>query len=82
MGRVKDIENATLFTASKSPPAKPQVYAPRKLSAAEEEKVACTKMRVELHMPELVPEIKALYAAGMIEGWRAVSNFEFVEATE
>lgn len=81
MGRVKDIESAALFTSSKSPPAQPQVYPPRKLSAEEEEKIACTKLRVELHMPELVPEIKALYAAGMIDGWRAVSNFEFVEAT-
>lgn len=81
MGRVKDLESAALFVSPKSSPAQPQVYAPRKLSAAEEEKIACTKLRVELHMPELLPEIKALYAAGMIDGWRAVSNFEFVEAT-
>ena len=30
------------------------------------------KVFVETHLPEAVPLIKALYAEGLIEGWRAV----------
>lgn len=37
------------------------------------DQVAATIAEVKRLMPELVPEIKALHAAGLIEGWRNVT---------
>lgn len=42
------------------------------LSDARRERVAQNVARVKELMPEIVPEIKALFEAGLIEGWRSV----------
>lgn len=42
------------------------------LSAEQHERVAANAAEVKRLMPELVPTIRALHAAGMIDGWRSV----------
>lgn len=64
----------------------PEAPAPRQplppLPAWKQEQVAANKALIEEHMPELVPEIKALYEAGLIEGWRAVVKVELLEGVD
>lgn len=45
------------------------------LSEAEQAAVAANQAAIYEHMPELVPIIKELHKAGMIDGWRGV-NFK------
>lgn len=52
--------------------SKPTVQ--RELSAAEAERVAVNCDFVLKNIPEAASFIKDLYAEGMIDGWRAVSN--------
>jgi hypothetical protein len=52
------------------------------LSAREQEIVGRRRDLVLQHMPELVPEIKALVDAGMIDGWRNVTRIEVFETGE
>ena len=44
------------------------------LSEEEIERIAENRAFVIEHMPELVDFIKALHAAGLIQGWRGVQN--------
>ena len=44
----------------------------RELNPAEQARVADNKALVYASMPELVPFIKELHEAGMIDGWRSV----------
>ncbi len=43
------------------------------LNEKERARVAANVAQVKALMPELVPEIKALHEAGLIEGWRNVA---------
>jgi hypothetical protein len=52
------------------------------LSAREQEIIGRRRELVLQHMPELVPEIKALVDAGMIDGWRNVTRIEVFETGE
>mgnify|MGYP001030781518 CR=1 FL=1 len=47
---------------------------PRELTDAEAVEVAEKRRLVLQHMPELVPEIKELVQAGLIDGWRNVRS--------
>lgn len=49
----------------------------RVLSEKELARMACDRMRVSLHMPEVAKNIDVLHKAGAIDGWRNVSNFKF-----
>lgn len=54
---------------------KPERQQPRpgeSLTDAERQRIASNVAEVKRLMPELVPEIKALHEAGLIDGWRAV----------
>ena len=57
-------------------PEPPYAEIPRRalllLNPAQMEKVARNKAAVCEHMPELVPFIRELHEAGMIDGWRGV----------
>ncbi|MBI5920273.1 MAG: hypothetical protein HY847_01340 [Betaproteobacteria bacterium] len=44
----------------------------RVLTDTENARVAHNRSQVKALMPELVPEIKALHEAGLIDGWRSV----------
>lgn len=46
----------------------------RVLTKAEQDKIAANRAAVHEHMPELVPIIKELHEAGMIDGWRGVGE--------
>jgi hypothetical protein len=52
------------------------------LSAHEQEIIARRRELVHKHMPELVPEIKAMVEAGLIDGWRNVQRIEVFETGE
>lgn len=52
------------------------------LPAWKQEQVAANKALIEEHMPEMLPEIKALYEAGLIEGWRSVVKVELLEGAD
>ena len=54
----------------------------RELSQREMELIARRRELVIEHMPELVPEIKALVDAGLIDGWRNVQRIEVFETGE
>jgi hypothetical protein len=54
----------------------------RELKPAEQEKVAQRKAAVYEHMPELVPIVKELHEAGMIDGWRSVSEVTLLREVE
>lgn len=63
------------FFIKPSPPYLDPVKRPlRDLNPAEQAKVARNKAAVYAHMPELVPFIKELHEAGMIDGWRGVGE--------
>jgi hypothetical protein len=44
--------------------------------------IARRRELVHKHMPELVPEIKAMVEAGLIDGWRNVQRIEVFETGE
>lgn len=48
----------------------------RTLSVAEQAKVAENRAAVHEHLPEMLPFIKELHEAGMIDGWRSVVKVE------
>ncbi|OGT21498.1 MAG: hypothetical protein A2342_09495 [Gallionellales bacterium RIFOXYB12_FULL_54_9] len=48
----------------------------RVLSAAEQAKVAENRAAVHEHLPEMLPFIKKLHEAGLIDGWRSVVKVE------
>jgi hypothetical protein len=52
------------------------------LSKHEQEIIARRRELVHKHMPELVPEIKAMVEAGLIDGWRNVQRIEVFETGE
>lgn len=52
------------------PPRRP----PRELKGLEKEQVSMRKAAVYEHLPELVPFIKELHEAGLIDGWRSVGE--------
>jgi|GEM_PF-2317130 len=54
----------------------------RPLNEQEQEAVARRRALVHEHMPELVPEIKALVDAGLIDGWRNVIRIEVFDTGE
>lgn len=66
--------------------APPPISTPRRplrqLSQSEQEIIARRRALVHEHMPELVPEIKALADLGMIDGWRNIQRFEVLETGE
>lgn len=51
----------------------------RALSAAEQEKVAENRAAVHEHLPEMLPFIKELHEAGLIDGWRSVVKVELLQ---
>lgn len=54
---------------------KPAARSPsRPLSDAERERVAQNYALVKTHLPEVVPLIKALHEAGLIDGLRAIDK--------
>lgn len=56
-----------------------QAVAPRPpapISEEEAERIRRDIALVKAHMPELVPFIKELHEAGLIDGWRAVQNVQ------
>jgi hypothetical protein len=59
-------------------PAPPYADPPRKelgaLSPKQQQTVERRKAAVYQHMPELVPIIRELHQAGMIDGWRGVGE--------
>lgn len=46
---------------------------PESLSEAERQRAAETAQQAKQLMPEIVPFVKELYEAGMIDGWRNVT---------
>lgn len=65
-----------VVAASKAPDADER-KALRVLTEKELARMACDRMRVSLHMPEVAKNIEVLHKAGAIDGWRNVSNFKF-----
>lgn len=55
---------------------------PADLSQADAARVEANRQFVREHMPELVPTIRALYEAGLIDGWRAITKCELNERTQ
>lgn len=51
----------------------------RALSAAEQAKVAENRAAVHKYMPEMLPFIKELHEAGLIDGWRSVVKVELIK---
>lgn len=51
----------------------------RALSAAEQEKVAENRAAVHKYLPEMLPFIKELHEAGLIDGWRSVVKVELLQ---
>jgi hypothetical protein len=51
------------------------------LKPAQLARVARNKAAVYEHMPEMVPIIKELHEAGMIDGWRGVTSVEVHAST-
>lgn len=74
-------KDVTLFVPGalwKRPP--PPVKKPlRQLNPEEQARVARNKASVCIHMPDMVPFIKELHEAGMIDGWRGVGEVVFID---
>lgn len=64
-------ENTSFLEAERRPS--------RALSEAEQAVVAGNRAAVHAHLPELVPFIKELHEAGMIDGWRGVSEVKLLK---
>ena len=63
------------FFVKPEPPYADPVHRPlRQLNPAELAQVARNKASVYEHLPELLPFIKDLHDAGMIDGWRRVEK--------
>lgn len=69
---VKGKTAATVAVATARPAAKP-------LTEAERARIARTKAFIEEHLPEAVDVVKDFYAAGLIDGWRSVTNARLIE---
>lgn len=55
---------------------------PPALESDDASRVEANRQFVREHMPELVPTIRALYEAGLIDGWRAITKCELNERTQ
>lgn len=66
------------FVKPQPPYAEPVRKPLRDLKPEEQAKVARNKASVYAHLPEVVPFIKELHEAGMIDGWRGVGSVELL----
>lgn len=55
---------------------------PPALREAGAARVETNRQFVRKHLPELVPTIRALYDAGLIDGWRAVTKCKLLERNQ
>ncbi len=62
--------------ATTAAPAAP----PRPLSPTEVARVADNKAFVQEHLPDALPLFKALFAEGLVEGWRSWDNCHLRES--
>lgn len=60
-----------------SPPSAPAALKP--LSEAEEARVADNKDFILTHMPEMLPIIRDLLAADLVDGWRSIKTCNLIE---
>ena len=60
----------------------PQRRRPPALSEQEKAVVARRRALVHEHMPELLPEIKAMVEMGLIDGWRNIKSVEVFSTGE
>ena len=71
------------FVVPPSPPYRePPRSVLRQLNPAEQARVASSKALIYEHLPELVPLIKELHEAGLIDGWRSVGKIELSRKVE
>ena len=60
----------------------PTRKAPSALRDDDAARVEANRKFVREHMPEFIPTIRALYEAGLIDGWRAVTKCKLNERTQ
>lgn len=70
------------FVKPEPPYAEPVKVPLRELNPAEQARVARNKAAVYAHLPEMVPFIKELHEAGMIDGWRGVGEVTLLREVE
>ena len=78
MNEYASIKGRAATPAPETPRRKP----PPALQDVDAARVEDNRRFVLEHMPELVPLIRALYAEGLIDGWRAVRNCTLKESKE
>ena len=60
-------------------PALRQRAQPAALGEVQQAAVEANRAFVREHMPEIEPLIRALYAEGLIDGWRSVRNCQLLQ---
>lgn len=60
----------------------PRRAPPPALPDNEAARVEANRQFVFEHLPELAPLVRALYAEGLIDGWRAITKCELNERTQ
>lgn len=65
-----------------APAAAPDPAAAVELSETEMERIDANRHFIHAHMPEMIPVIKDLMAAGLVTGWRNVENCRLLPASQ
>lgn len=52
--------------------------APSEVSAATQTRIEANKQFVQEAMPDLIPFMRDLHAAGLIDGWRSIANCKLI----
>lgn len=78
--RARGIHNLSEKTEALA--SEPRRHPLQALSEREKAIIARRRVLIHEHMPELLPEIKAMVELGMIDGWRNIKSVEVFSTGE